>query len=111
MPSKTQTRRDFVKDVSLAFLSVNALLLTLVLGFVSPAVSGNPFIKMDVAIAAVMFYVSGGCSATVLYSLARGFTENLPYERMRSYLLIELLPLLLGLAAIVASIIFKLLMG
>lgn len=58
---------DVAKDVSIAFLSTSALLLTLILGFISPILSKGTTVTLMVQLATLMLIICAGASAGSLY--------------------------------------------
>jgi hypothetical protein len=75
---------DNIKDVSMAFLSANALLLTLILGFISPSLRANPLEQFIVEVATLCLVLSALSSATVLGNLLQPLIDTF-YHRDRRW--------------------------
>ena len=80
---------DKIKDVSVAFLSASALLLTLILGFISPSLGKNPVEQFIVEIATLCLILSALSSASVLGNLLQPLIDTFYHRyRRRSKLLL-----------------------
>ena len=74
---------DNIKDVSMAFLSASALLLTLILGFISPSLRANPLEQFVVEIATLCLILSALSSASVLGNLLQPLIDTFYHRRRR----------------------------
>lgn len=98
---------EVAKDVSIAFLSASALLLTLILGFISPMHTLSGVVRTDILVATLALYVSAAFSASSLWKLIVYPPENsngLPISKVLYTIMWA--AFLFGLAFIAAAIQF-----
>jgi hypothetical protein len=72
----TQRQIDVIKDVSIAFLSTSALLLTLILGFVAPSIPQVGVERFAVAFTALCLILTAISAAGALVQLADAVVDK-----------------------------------
>ena len=83
---------DSIKDVSIAFLSASALLLTLILGFISPTLGRNTLEQFTVEIATFCLILSALSATGVLGNIHEPLFDTFFHRHpRRSKLLLQIL--------------------
>ncbi|MGD0689423.1 MAG: hypothetical protein ABSA50_06585 [Candidatus Bathyarchaeia archaeon] len=98
----------FLKDVTIAFLSTSALLLTLVLAFISPSLPKLAVTKYLVLFATVGFFFTGFMSAYTLVALGGVVGGDDRALGVRSLLLFQFFPFFLGLLFLLVAVVLEL---
>ena len=81
---------DSIKDVSIAFLSASALLLTLILGFISPSLGKNALEQSTVEIATFCLILSALSATGVLGNLHEPLLDTFFHRHYRRSLLLQI---------------------